>query len=153
MAVAALISPAASIESDAICIKGAMVGRFKTLTAKKSARKKDTIVNTKPTETSNIKPVKNMLLISLVLPSARNWAVNFIIAELTPQSLKMPIMAGTVRTTVYKPYSSEPRRRAMNIVPTAEITVETIKPQSKSKLPLAETFAISPVLLMRRLPA
>jgi hypothetical protein len=35
---------------------------------------------------------------------------------------------GAVKTTVYKPYKSEPSSLAMNIVPTDKMTVETTKP-------------------------
>jgi hypothetical protein len=69
-------------------------------------------------------------------------------AEFMPQSLKMKIRFGTVKTTAYNPYESEPNSRAMNIVPIEEIRVEITSPQRKWKLPFAEVFAMSAVLLM-----
>ena len=93
-----------------------------------------------------------MLLISSLLPSALYCATLRIMAEFTPQSLKMAMRFGTVKTTVYKPYRLEPKRRAMNIVPTAEIMVEITSPHSRLNPPFAEILAISAALLMYPFP-
>lgn len=72
----------------------------------------------------------------------------FIIAVVTPQSLNVEMRLGAARAMAYKPMLSGPRRRAINMVPTAEMTVERTKPQSRWKPPLAEIFAISVALDM-----
>ena len=48
----------------------------------------------------------------------------------------------------YKPYKSEPNSLATEMVPIDEIIVDATNPQSKWKLPLAETLAISAALLI-----
>jgi hypothetical protein len=50
---------------------------------------------------------------------------------------------GEISTIPYNPYRSDPSRRATKIVAIEEITVETTRPQSRWKLPFAETLAIS----------
>lgn len=127
---------------------GTISGRLKTLAAMKSERRKEVRDSRKPTAISKIMPERNMLLISVVRPSAWYCAANRIMAAFIPQSLNTPINAGTLTIMPYRPYWSASSRRAMNIVPTEEIRVEIISPQSRWKLPLAEIFAMSEALLI-----
>jgi len=69
-------------------------------------------------------------------------------ATFIPQSRKVEIKFGAASATEYKPRLSAPKSRAIIIVPIAEISVEATSPQSRWKLPLAETRAISAVLLI-----
>ena len=115
--------------------------------AKKSARAKDATESTNPTAISNISPDMKMLLISLILSSERYWAAYLIMAEFMPQSLNIAISVGAVRAIPYRPYRSEPSKRAMKIVPTAEMIVDATKPHSRWKPPRVETLAISAALL------
>ena len=145
---AALTKPLPKMENEAIWMSCAIAGRLNTLVAKKSERKSEVNESIVPIAISNINPEIMTLLISVFRSSALYCAVNHIIAEFMPQFLNIAMRLGAVNATVYKPYSSEPSSRAMNIVPTAEITVEKTNPQRKFKLPLAETWAISTALLI-----
>ena len=80
-----------------------MFGRLKTLVARKLAKKNENKESPRPTATSNIIPVRYMLRISFVRPSARYWAVKRTMAKFIPQSLKIWMIIGTVNTTVYRP--------------------------------------------------
>ena len=73
------------------------------------------------------------LLTSEFRSSALYWAVNRIIAELTPQSLNIIIMFGAIRTMPYSPYRSGPSSSglAMRMVPIYEMPVESTSPQSR----------------------
>ena len=149
-AVAALINPPVKMDKEAIWISGAIVGRLKTLVAKKPERAKEITDRTKPNAISKINPDTKMLLTSSALPSALYWAVNRIIAEFTPQSLKIMMRFGAVKTIAYKPYKSDPSNLAMKITPTEEMAVEITRPHRTLKPPLAETLAISPALLIHQ---
>ena len=147
-AVAAFASPPAKTEKDAIWIREAMAGRWKTVVAKKPESAKEIIERAKPNAISKISPEMKMLLTSAALPSARYWAVNRIIAEFTPQSLNIAMRAGAVKTMAYKPYRSGPSSLAMNMVPRDEMRVEATSPHRRWKPPLAETLAMSAALLI-----
>jgi hypothetical protein len=147
-AVAALTRPPVKTVKEAIWIRGAIAGRLKTVVAKKPESVNEIIESTNPNVISKTIPETKMLLTSEIRSSDPYWAVNLTIAELTPQSLKIIIKFGAVKTIPYKPYKSEPSNLAMNIVPIDEITVETTSPHSKWKLPLAEILAISTALLI-----
>ena len=58
-------------------------------------------VSVMPNIISNINPETKTLLTSSSLPSARYWSVQRIIAAFTPQSLKVEMRSGTVKTIVY----------------------------------------------------
>jgi hypothetical protein len=133
---------------DATWIKDVNWGRLKTVDARKPDRKKESIVSNKPNTVLKTKPATKMLFMLAVLFSDLYWAVNFVIALLTPQSLNNEIRFGAVKAIEYKPNSEGANSLATKTVPAAEMTVEATNPHRRWKLPLAETLAISAALLI-----
>lgn len=79
---------------------------------------------------------------------ALRLAVYFIMAELTPKSLKRIIIEEGIRATVYNPYSSDVNSLASTIVPIAIIKVEITAPMNSLKLPDTDVLPISTALSM-----
>lgn len=73
-------------------------------------------------------------------------------AEFMPQSLKVEISVGAVKATLYRPYSPSTSIKATIIVPTAETTVEIIRPHIRWNPPATEVFAKSVILLKLSAP-
>ncbi len=66
----------------------------------------------KPIASSNSSPAARMLFTFAVLFSDLYWAVYFIIAEFTPQSVKSVIRVGAIRAIATMPYSDGERSLA-----------------------------------------
>jgi len=77
-----------------------------------------------------------------VLFSDLYWAVYFIIAEFTPQSVKSVIRVGAIMAIATMPYSDGERSLATIMPPIADMSVEMVEPQKRLNPPLTETLAI-----------
>ena len=96
-------------------------------------------------------PAARMFFTFAVLFSALYWAVYFIIAEFTPQSLKSVMRVGAIMAIATMPYSDGERSVATIMPPMADMTVEMVEPQKRLNPPLAETLAISIALVTKTL--
>ena len=102
-AVAVLINALAKTINDAICMRGAIVGRLTIDEARKPESKKPTTERTTPIANSNSKPDMNMLFMAAFRSSALLWAVYRTMAEFTPQSRNRTIRFGAVSAMAYRP--------------------------------------------------
>ncbi len=106
----------------------------------------------KPMTNSKSSPETRMLFTSAVLFSDLYWAVYFIIAEFTPQSLKSVMRLGAIKAIATMPYSGGDSNLAMIMTPMADMIVEMVRPQKRLNPPLAETLAILIALVTRSFP-
>ena len=121
---AAVVRAPAKTVREAIWIKGSMSGLWKMFVARNPEDRKDRRVRERPRTTSKMMPAARMFFTWVVLSSARYWAVYFIIAEFTPQSLNMVMRLGAIMATATMPYSGGERSLARSMTPMAEMTVE-----------------------------
>jgi len=115
--------------------------------AKKPDSRKETMDKEKPRTSSKNSPATRMLFTFAVLFSDRYWAVNFIIAEFTPQSLNITMRFGAIKAIATTPYSDGDSSLAISITPRADVIDEAAKPQKRLNPPLAETLAMLIALL------
>jgi len=114
---------------------------LKMFVAKKPERKKDIIDNEKPRISSKTITAAKTFFTFASLFSDLYWAVYFIVAQSTPQSLNIAMRLGPIKAIATRPYSDSERIPATIITPTADMIDETARPQKMLNTPLAETLA------------
>lgn len=138
----------AKMVKDATWIRGFMSGRWKMFVAKKPDSRKEIRESEKPRANSKSNPAARTLFTFAVLFSDLYWAVYFIMAEFTPQSLKIVMRLGAIKAIATRPYSGGDRSLATSMTPMADMIVEVANPQKRWNPPLAETLAILIALLI-----
>jgi len=88
---------------DAIWIRGTMSGRSKMVVAKKPERKKEMIDNEKPRISSKTITAAKTFFTFASLFSDLYWAVYFIVAQSTPQSLNIAMRLGPIKAIATRP--------------------------------------------------
>ena len=106
------------------------------------ARSKERNDRASPVAISNVSPAISKSCMSFCLFLVLKFAMYFVMAEFTPQSLNRLIIRGGIKAMVYSPYSSGSMSLVRIIVPMAIIMVDVVCPMNSWKLPVAEVLPI-----------
>jgi hypothetical protein len=136
------------IVMEAIDIRDVDSGLWKIVVARKLAMNKERTDRASPVAISNVNPAMSKSCMSFCLFLALKFAMYFVMAEFTPQSLNKFIIRDGIKAMEYNPYSSGSMSLVRIIVPTAIIMVDAACPMKSWKLPVAETLPIFNALYM-----
>jgi hypothetical protein len=103
----------------------------------KPERKKERIDSEKPRISSKKTTAAKTFFTFTSLFSDLYWAVYFIVAWSTPQSLNIATRLGPIKTIATRPYSDSERIPATIITPMVDIIDESARPQKKVEYALS----------------